>query len=277
MGDEMADLNIRNIPAELLRRFKSAVALEDQVTDPIEEDLLKDTVRLILSFQNKDGGWATYENQRGGKWLELLNPSQVFSDIMVDYSCVECTSACIQALDIAKQRFPKLFDRDIDKAIRRGIGFIQRKQRMDGSWEGSWGVCYIYGTWFAVSGLLAAGVSHNASAIRQACGFLFQRQNQDGGWGEHHTSCMMRHYVRDKKSHSVHTAWALMTLVRAGLAQSIPAKRAARFLLETQQENGDWPVDPLVGVFNKSTLINYENYRHYFPLWALGEFDNCYN
>jgi squalene cyclase len=41
-------------------------------------------------------------------------------------------------------------------------------------------------------------------------------------------------------------------------------------LLETQLANGDWPRQTLVGVFNKTTLINYENYRRYFPIWALG-------
>jgi squalene cyclase len=40
-------------------------------------------VNVVLSLQNADGGWATYEQKRGPEWLELLNPAQVFSDIMV--------------------------------------------------------------------------------------------------------------------------------------------------------------------------------------------------
>jgi squalene cyclase len=27
----------------------------------------------------------------------------------------------------------------------------------------------------------------------------------------------------------------------------------------------------MVGVFNRTCLISYDNYRHYFPLWALAE------
>eukprot|EP00969_Alexandrium_andersonii_P112020 4947614-Alexandrium_andersonii.AAC.1 len=34
-------------------------------------------VQFLLSYQNGDGGWATYENCRGWKWYELLNPSEV--------------------------------------------------------------------------------------------------------------------------------------------------------------------------------------------------------
>ena len=30
-------------------------------------------------------------------------------------------------------------------------------------------------------------------------------------------------------------------------------------------------VEPIVGVFNRTCLINYDNYRNDFPLWALGE------
>ncbi len=30
-------------------------------------------------------GWATYENNRGFRWYEQLNPSEVFGDIMIDY------------------------------------------------------------------------------------------------------------------------------------------------------------------------------------------------
>ena len=40
---------------------------------------LFDTVRFLLSYQNGDGGWATYENCRGWSWYELLNPSEVGS------------------------------------------------------------------------------------------------------------------------------------------------------------------------------------------------------
>ena len=70
------------------------------LSDRIGKERLQDACDVILSYQNSDGGWATYENNRGYRWYELLNPSEVFGDIMIDYSYVECTSACITALQV---------------------------------------------------------------------------------------------------------------------------------------------------------------------------------
>lgn len=238
--------------------------------DGIPDELLEESVKLILSFQNRDGGWASYERTRGGRWLELLNPSNVFSDIMIDYSYVECSSSCIQALAAVKERFGGRMRRRIDRAIRRGERFLRNKQRPDGSFEGSWAVCFTYGTWFGVWGLLAAGASQDDPAIQRACAFLMQRQNKDGGWGEHYRSCIERRWVPLERSRVSNTAWALMALVKAGYGGTDAAARAARFLVAAQKENGDWPREPLVGVFNKTTLIDYDNYRRYFSVWALG-------
>ena len=49
-------------------------------------------------MQNENGGYSSYETKRAGKVMELLNPAEVFGDIMVDYTYVECTSAVMQAL-----------------------------------------------------------------------------------------------------------------------------------------------------------------------------------
>ena len=43
--------------------------------------------------RSRGGGWATYELQRAPAALELLNPSEVFGKIMVDYEHVECRYA----------------------------------------------------------------------------------------------------------------------------------------------------------------------------------------
>lgn len=249
--------------------LKTAIELESIAADRIPESRLHDAVRLILSFQNGDGGWATYEKTRGGRWLELLNPSQVFSDIMIEHSCVECTSSCVQALVKARTRFPGRFDREVERAVRAGARFMKSVQRADGSWEGSWGVCFTYGTWFGVRGLLAAGLPKNAPEVRRAAGFLILNQNPDGGWGEDFRNCLQRRWIPRLPSKVVQTSWALMTLAHAGLADTAQARRAARFLVERQDTGGGWPRETMAGVFNRTVLINYDNYRHYFPLWAL--------
>jgi lanosterol synthase len=251
--------------------LKCALALEGRYGPAIPSELLRESVGLLLSWQNDDGGWATYERQRGPAWLEALNPSQVFGDIMVDYSYVECTSACLQAL--ARVRSTHGADRAaaIDAAIARGARFLRKQQREDGSFEGSWAVCFTYGTWFAVSGLLAAGAAPADDAITRACGFLLSMQKSDGSWGEHGDSCREHRYIEAERGMAAQTAWALSTLVRAADPRKDAQERAARWLVARQRADGAWPREPMVGVFNKTCLINYDNYRHYFPLWALAE------
>jgi lanosterol synthase len=253
--------------------LKCALALEGRYRPAIPAALLEDSVRLILSWQNLDGGWATYEKQRGGSWIELLNPSQVFGDIMVDYSYVECTSACLQALQAAGPRHASdgALTAEIDRAVSRGGAFIRKQQRKDGSFEGKWAVCFTYGTWFAVSGLLAAGAAPNDPAIARACAFLLSKQRSDGGWGEHGDSCRTGRYIQAERAGVAQTAWALSTLARAGHPSHESQRRAAALLVSRQEEDGSWAKEPLVGVFNRTCLIDYDNYRHYFPLWALAE------
>jgi squalene cyclase len=159
--------------------------------------------------------------------------------------------------------------RKIARAMARGERFIRRRQHPDGGWFGSWGVCFTYGSWFGVEGLLAAGAAPADPAIWRACQFLLDHQNDDGGWGEHPDSCQEERYIELGESQAVNTAWALLTLCHAGHGGSAAAHRAAQFLVRRQQPDGDWPREALKGVFNRSTLINYEQYRRYFPLWAL--------
>jgi hypothetical protein len=80
--------------------------------------------------------------------FEWLNPSEVFGDIMIDYSYVECSSASLTALAHFKRHFPDHRTREIDLALSRGREFVASIQRGDGSWYGSWACCFTYATWF---------------------------------------------------------------------------------------------------------------------------------
>jgi 2,3-oxidosqualene cyclase len=233
---------------------------------------MADGVDLILSLQNADGGWATYERQRGPGWLELLNPSDVFGDIMVDYSYVECTSACVQALAAYLATHPALSlgrTRMLLGTIARGRDFILRAQREDGGWEGSWGVCFSYGTWFGTWGLRAAGVEVEHPALRRAAGFLRTHQLADGGWGETIESCRQRRWVNAEGGQAVMTSWALLALQASGEGRGPAARRGVAFLRARQQVDGRWPAEHIAGVFNKTCAIHYDAYLRIFPVWAL--------
>jgi squalene/oxidosqualene cyclase-like protein len=242
---------------------------------PIGHRRVHDAVELILSWQNTDGGWATYERTRGGRWLERLNPSQMFGDIMIDYSHVETTSACIQALADVRRWDSDHLAEAVGPAIRRGARFLADAQRQDGSFEGSWGVCFTYGTWFAVSGLIAAGVPLSSPVIRRAGEFLIGIQKPDGSWGEAPESCPSRAYVEHSNGQVVMTAWAVLTLCRAGHGESAATTAGVQFLLDRQLHDGGYPRESYAGVFSRTVMINYDNYRHYFPLWALAEWLRC--
>ena len=90
----------------------------DQVGEHIPPSRLEECVNVILSYQNADGGWATYENTRSFHALEILNPAETFGDIIVDYSYVECSTACVTALCYFRDRFPRHRAREIHAALR---------------------------------------------------------------------------------------------------------------------------------------------------------------
>ncbi|MCL2012236.1 MAG: terpene cyclase/mutase family protein [Cystobacterineae bacterium] len=248
--------------------LKCALALKGRFFPGVSPFLLNEAVETLLSFQNEDGGFATYELKRGGNWYEALNPSQVFGEIMVDHTYVECTSSCLQGL----AHFQRCFgpQERIERALRRGAEFIQSQQRGDGSFEGSWAVCFSYGTWFSIVGLLAAGLRASEGCIQRAVSFLLSKQRSDGSWAEHFSSARERRWVEGNRGHVVQTSWALMSLVLGQCHNKAAMEKAARFLVESQEADGSWAREMMVGIFNKSCLISYDNYRHYFPLWALG-------
>lgn len=55
---------------------------------------------------------------------------------------------------------------------------------------GSWAVCFTHGTWFGVTGLIAAGKTYESNvSLRKACDFLLSKELPSGGWGESYLSC----------------------------------------------------------------------------------------
>ncbi len=262
---------ISDCTAEALKAALALAKLEPCAW-ALSSQRFSDAVSLLLSLQNADGGWATYELRRGPAWLELLNPSDVFANIMVDYSYVECTSACVQALESyvqATAALPKTRVAELRAAIQRGRDFILQRQREDGGWEGSWGVCFSYGTWFGTWGLRSAGVEVEHPAFRRAASFLRAHQLRDGGWGETIESCRQRTWVNAEGGQAVMTSWALLALHACGEAKSQAAQRGAAFLKARQQADGRWPAEHLAGVFNRTCAIHYDAYLRIFPVWAL--------
>uniref|UniRef100_A0A8D2PJJ2 Terpene cyclase/mutase family member n=1 Tax=Zosterops lateralis melanops TaxID=1220523 RepID=A0A8D2PJJ2_ZOSLA len=259
--------------------LKAVMLLQEKcpfIAKPVPPERLFDAVNVLLSMKNSDGGFATYETKRGGHLLELLNPSEVFGDIMIDYTYVECTSAVMQALRHFQSQFPEHRAEEIRETLQKGLDFCRKTQRADGSWEGSWGVCFTYGTWFGLEAFASMQHTyHNGTACRevaQACQFLISKQMADGGWGEDFESCEQRTYVQSAESQIHNTCWALLGLMAVRYPDIKVLERGIKVLMDKQLPNGDWPQENIAGVFNKSCAISYTAYRNIFPIWTLGRF-----
>ncbi|KAF9972123.1 Lanosterol synthase (Oxidosqualene--lanosterol cyclase) [Actinomortierella ambigua] len=238
---------------------------------------LEQAVDIVLPMQNANGGFASYESVRGPAWLEWINPAEVFGNIMIEYCYPECSTACVLGLTYFREQRPDYRRAEIDATIERAIKFILSVQEPDGSWYGSWAICYTYATMFALESLGSVGLTYdNCPEVKKACEFLLSKQMADGGWGESYKSCELHTWVNHEKSQVVNTAWALLGLMAAKCPDQKALKRGVQLIMSRQQANGSWKQEAIEGVFNHNCMISYPNYKYTFTIWALGRYARLY-
>ncbi|KAI0017177.1 terpene synthase [Xylariomycetidae sp. FL0641] len=260
--------------------LKSVIYLQKTPGFPqlLDDQRIFDAVDTLLTYQNKSGACSSYEPTRGSEYLEMLNAAEVFGNIMVEYDYVECTTAVIQALSLFKKYWPDYRAEEIDAFVGRSLHWIKSNQRPDGSWYGNWAICFTYATMFALGALESIGEDYsNSSHAKKACDFLISKQRADGGWSESYRSCEKSVYTEHQTgSQVVMTAWALIGLMHGNYPDIECLKKGIKLIMERQQPNGEWKQEAIEGVFNKSCMISYPNYKFTFTMTALGMFAQRY-
>jgi len=239
--------------------LKAVIALQRTPGYPtlVSDARLRDAVDTLLTMQNPSGGFASYEPTRGSEYLEYLNAAEVFGRIMIEYDYPECTTAVVTALALFTTDHDPTYRPDSIRAVTgAALAYIRRAQRPDGSWYGSWGICFTYAGMFALEALASAGQTHaNSDHVRRGCDFLLAKQMPDGGWGESYRGCETGVYTHHERSQVVQTAWACIGLMEAGFPDRAPIERALRLVVGKQRENGEWAQEAIEGVFNKSWYV----------------------
>nr|GMD09724.1 dammarenediol II synthase-like [Ipomoea batatas] len=144
------------------------------VGEKADVQCLYEAVDFLLYLQSPDnGGFSVWEPPVPQPYMQLLNPSEIFADIVVEKQHVEPNGSVISALAAFRCQYPNYKPKEIDISIAKAVQYLEDQQQEDGSWYGFWGICFLYGTCFALLGLAAAGKTYeNSEAIRQSCSLL---------------------------------------------------------------------------------------------------------
>ncbi|MCP3028618.1 prenyltransferase/squalene oxidase repeat-containing protein [Halobacillus sp. A5] len=219
----------------------------------------------LFTMQNDDGGWASFEKNIKNKWIEFL-PVEKAEYMFSDPSSADLTGRTIEFFgnytNLARTH----------PAIKQAVNWLMDYQETNSSWYSRWGICYINGTWAAVTGLRAVGLPTANRAIPSAVTWLKSIQNSDGGWGESCLSDSKKEYVPLRSSTLTDTAWALDALIMAEDHPSKEIHRGVEYLLNSIKKE-DWTTEYPKGQAMAGTFyIHYHSYRFIFPLLALAHY-----
>jgi sporulenol synthase len=221
----------------------------------------------VLSMQNEDGGWPAFDKNCTKFWLEYL-PINDMGKAMTDPSTADITGRVLEGI-----RATQLDSQDTQKALDRGVNWLFRHQRRNGSWPGRWGIAYLYGTWAAVRGLRASGIRADHTAMRKALHWVESVQHADGGFGESCRSVTEGDFVDWPDGTASQTAWGLMALMAASDKRTRAMDKAATFLAERVDSGGGWPeAYPTGAGVAGQAYLRYHSYPYVWPLLALVEY-----
>ncbi|MGD8340858.1 MAG: squalene--hopene cyclase [Gammaproteobacteria bacterium] len=278
------DIDDTSVALIVLARLPQSVRNRPEVKSTIDRALA-----WTLGMQCKSGGWAAFDRDND-KLIITMIPFCDFGEAL-DPPSADVTAHVIEALAYLG------FDRS-HEAVERAYQFLRDEQEPDGSWFGRWGVNHIYGTAAVLPALAALGEDATQPHVKRAADWIAEHQNVDGGWGETCASYMDDRLRGMGPSTASQTAWALIALIASGGEAYVSHVRAGlAYLTESQRDDGSWDEAYHTGTgfpgygfgarldfrndkirkrihqgteLQRGFMINYNMYRHYFPLMAMG-------
>ncbi len=211
----------------------------------------------LLDLQNRDGGWPTF--CRGWGTLPF------------DRSACDLTAHALRAFALWQKHWSgeparATLCRRMEQATRRGLAYLARTQRNDGSWVPLWfGNQHhpeeenpVYGTARVLLAYAALG-RHDAPEAQHGAEWLKRHQNADGGWGsrglgEHFGAQPQPAWPGEPLSSVEETALAveaLAALASCGGEPSSALERGIDWLLDAVEQDRWQQVSPIGFYFAK--------------------------
>lgn len=264
-GWGFSDLNTMNPDVDDTTASLRALAKQLQAK-PDNRDSWQRGVAFTISMQNDDGGFPAFERNNDHKWLQLL-PIEGSKYLLTDPSTADLTGRTLEFLgNYTNMKKP-------EEVSKRAVDWLLEDQKRDGSWYGRWGICYLYGTWSALTGMKAAGQATGHPSIQKALTWLKKIQNEDGGWGESCYSDIKQRYIPLGTSTLTHTAWAVDALISASEKPTAEIEKGIAYLIRAGQQES-WTNDYPAGQGMADFLyIHYHSYRYIYPLLALSHYN----
>ncbi|BBD62522.1 squalene-hopene-cyclase [Nostoc sp. HK-01] len=247
-----------------------ALHLAKLPNESLKQAAIARALNWVASMQCRPGGWAAFDLDNDQEWLNFIPYGDLKA--MIDPNTADVTARVLEMLGACNL--------SIDSPnLERALSYLLAEQEPEGCWFGRWGVNYIYGTSGVLSALALINPQKYQPNIEQGAAWLVGCQNSDGGWGETCRTYNDPSLKGQGRSTASQTAWAVIGLIAAGEATGNFAmsaiERGVNYLVSTQKSDGTWFEADFTGTgFPCHFYLKYHMYQQYFPLIALGRYQN---
>ncbi|KAF6161214.1 hypothetical protein GIB67_042353 [Kingdonia uniflora] len=120
---------VKHYPGAIDTQLHCMATFNETVGEKMETDRIYDSANLLISLQSENGGLSAWdwELATAHEWLEVLNPTELFQDIVNEHEYVECTASTIQALAVFMKLYPGLQKKEIETFIAKVVRYLENQ------------------------------------------------------------------------------------------------------------------------------------------------------